>query len=339
MLAGLHFQYPWMLLLIPLAALPVALLMALGASRREGRFTYPGFSRALSPQAPLPGTWRTTLYRLRPAWVFVIISLLCAGLARPRVPEKEVIIHREGVDIVVVFDISTSMRAADFKPRDRFTVAKETIAEFVKGRKNDRVGLVAFAGEAYTQVPLTSDMDILVNTLGSIRMGVIEDGTAIGNAVATAVNRLRDSDAKSKVVILLTDGDSNRGNIAPLEAANIAKEFGIRIHTVQVGRGGLVDYPVDAGPLGTMYQQVEIPVNPELLRNMADTTGGRAFIATDRDALQRIFALIDDMEKTPLPEPDFVLYRERFGDLVLPALVLLVLDLLLGATLLRRTTW
>ncbi len=335
---GFHFENPAILLLIPLVALPIALLLWLRAHRREVYFDYPSIGN-INPESArktFNSSWRVKLYRLRPLFVFVVLSLVIAALARPRVKAKEIIIHREGVDIVIAFDISTSMKAADFKPKDRFTVAKETIKQFIKGRKNDRIGLVVFAGEAYTQVPLTSDFSIILNVLDSIKMGVIEDGTAIGNALALAVNRLRDSKAKSKVVVLLTDGDNNRGNIDPKEAAKLAKEYGIKVYTIQVGKGGLVDYPVDAGMFGTVYQKVEIPVNPALLKEIAKTTGGKYFVATDASALKRIFKHIDSLEKSPLPEPDFVLYTEKYAYFLLPAFLLLLLDVFAGAYATRR---
>jgi len=331
--AEYHFEYPWALLLIPLVALPIAVLAWLRANQREETMILPSLSTYLNLPVKTGDSWRMTLYKLRPLLIFAVLTLLAVGIARPRVPEKEVIVHREGVDIVVVFDISTSMKAADFKPRDRFTVARETIKKFAKGRANDRIGLVIFAGTAYTQVPLTSDTDIIMNVLDSVRMGVIEDGTAIGDALATAVNRLRDSEAKSKVVVLLTDGDNNRGNIDPLEAARIAGEYGIKVHTIQVGKGGMVDYPTGGG---MFYQKVKIPVNPELLKSVSGATGGKFFIATDSRALQRIFDVIDNMEKTPLPEPDFVLYRERYATFSWIAFGLVLLMTLLSATVLRR---
>ena len=335
--AGYHFEYPWALLLIPLVAIPVALLVWLRAHKREETMMLPSLSGYLATPLRSGSSLRMTLYKLRPLLIFAILSLLALALARPRVPEKEVIIHREGVDIVVVFDISTSMKAADFKPKDRFTVARDTIKKFVRERHNDRIGLVVFAGEAYTQVPLTSDTDMLINVLDSIRMGVIEDGTAIGDALATAVNRLRDSEAKSKVVVLLTDGENNRGNIDPMEAAQIASDYHIKVDTIQVGKGGLVDYPTGPGVFGGMgYQKVNIPVNPELLKSIADKTGGKFFIATDSQALQHIFNVIDNMEKTPLPEPDFVLYRERYATYSWIAFGLVLLMALLSSTVLRR---
>ncbi len=335
--AGFRFENPWAFLAIPLVAMPVALLMYLRRKNRVSHFAFPSLSKAAAMDKArlLDSGFKAFYHKTRPAAAFVILTLIVCALARPQVKEKEITINREGVDIVVLFDISTSMMAADFKPIDRFSVARETIKEFVKGRKNDRVGLVVFAADAFTQAPLTSDSSIILNLLDSVKMGVIEDGTAIGNAIATGINRLRESKAKSKAMILLTDGDNNRGNIAPQEAAKMAAEYKIKIYTIQVGKGGLVDYPVD-GFFGKTYQKVQIDVNPELLRDIADATGGRYFVATDAGTLERVFKLIDALEKTPLPEPDFVLYREKYSWFALPAFVLIILDLLMSLLFARR---
>jgi Ca-activated chloride channel homolog len=237
-------------------------------------------------------------------WVLALVAFI-AGFARPQTEDPTAPQTTEGIDIVMAFDISTSMRALDFQPQDRFSVAKEIMAEFIRKRTNDRIGLVVFAGEAYTQAPLTLDHQVLMSVLADIRMGVIEDGTAIGNALGVAANRLRESKAKSRIVILLTDGDSNRGNITPDQAAEIAKNFGIKVYTIQVGKGGRVPYPTGRRTMfGTPdIQEVEIPVNPELLKRIAETTGGAYFVSTDSTSLRGSFQkILDDLDRSEIEE-------------------------------------
>jgi Ca-activated chloride channel family protein len=239
---------------------------------------------------------------------------------------------------VIAFDVSTSMLAADFQPKDRITVAKDVVDSFIGSRTNDRVGLVVFAGEAYTQCPLTLDYQVLRQILKEVRCGVIEDGTAIGNALSTAVNRLRESDAKSKVVVLITDGGNNAGNIAPEQAAQIAKQFGIKVYTILVGKGGKVPYPVGKNIFNEpSYQMVDIDVNPELLKMISDTTGAKAYVATDKQSLENDFRdILGHLEKTKIIEgARYARYRELFREALLPALALAGLGLLLQATVLR----
>jgi Ca-activated chloride channel homolog len=227
------------------------------------------------------------------------------------------------------------MLAADFRPKDRISVAKEVLKNFISSRQNDRIGLVVFAGEAYTQCPLTLDYRVLQELLEQVKTGVIVDGTAIGNALATAVNRLRESDAKSRVVILLTDGDNNAGNISPLQAAQIAKDLGIRVFTILIGRGGRVPYPTGTDLFGrTLYEQVEIDVNPELLQEIARTTGGNAYQATDRETLERGLAqVLDSLEKSKIYEAGgSAQYDEWYARLFLPAAMLGLFGLGLRAT-------
>ena len=258
------------------------------------------------------------------------------GLAGPRMrTSRRIDLAVQGIDIVVAFDLSTSMLAADFRPKDRISVAKEVLKNFISSRQNDRIGLVVFAGEAYTQCPLTLDYRVLQELLEQVRTGVIIDGTAIGNALATAVNRLRESDAKSKVIILLTDGDNNAGNISPLQAAQIAKDLGLKVFTILIGRGGRVPYPTGTDLFGrTLYEQVEIDVNPELLQRIAATTGGAAYQATDRETLERgLSQVLDSLEKSKIYEAGgSTHYDEWYGRMFLPAAMLGLFGLLLRAT-------
>lgn len=326
----MSFATPYFLIAIPALVLPWLVWALWRQKRREAALAFPllkGFA--------FPPSLRTKLRWLPPVLRALALALIVVAAAGPRVRSDSVPIERKGLDIVVVFDVSTSMKALDFEPSDRFTVARDTIGEFVRGRPNDRIGLVVFAGEAFTQCPLTLDHAVLLNILSSIKMEVIPDGTAIGDALAVAVNRLRESEAKSKVIVLLTDGDNNRGKLTPEKAAQMAAEFGIRIHTVQVGTGGQVPYPV-RDMFGVRKQLAEIAVNPELLRKLAADSKGRYFVARDSRALKDIFGEIDRLETSLLPGEEFVAYEEVFGYAALPAALLLVLEVLLSALWFRR---
>jgi len=243
----------------------------------------------------------------------------------------------EGIDIVIALDLSTSMRAADFKPQDRITVAKQVLKDFIGRRTSDRIGLVVFAGDAYTQCPLTLDAGMLRQLVDQLAIGGIEDGTAIGNALATAVNRLRESDAKSKVIILLTDGDNNSGQIAPLEAAEMARALGIRVFPILVGKGGVVPYPVGADPFGqTIYQPMPFAVNPALLKEIAELTGGAYANAGDKAELEQgLQAVLDRLEKTQF-ESAAATFEDLYRFLLVPGVLLIAVESVLRALLLRR---
>ncbi len=337
----MEFNHPAILVLIPLVLVGLGLLWLKRSKERQPSLRHSHTAAA----ATLPVTWRARLRHLVPILHVLILCLVILALAGPRRPSDEVPIKKEGVDIVVAFDISTSMKALDFEPTDRFRVAKDTIAQFSEGRTNDRMGLVIFAGEAFTQCPLTLDYGVFRNILNMVRIEAVEqemikDGTAIGDALAIAVNRLRNSEAKSKVVILLTDGDNNAGNMSPKDAASMASELGIRIHTVQVGKGGVVPVPVKVrdffGQVVDRVQQAKMPVNPELLRDIAMTTGGSYFLADDSQSLHRIFNDIDSLEKTELPGEQFTLYEELYAWFAFPAVLLLFLFLFVQALYLKR---
>jgi Ca-activated chloride channel family protein len=231
-------------------------------------------------------------------------------------------------------DISTSMDARDFKP-DRIGAAKDIAVQFIAERPSDRMGIVVFAGESFTQCPLTLDRATLINLMKDIETGLIEDGTAIGNGLATAVGRLKDSDAKSRVVILLTDGVNNRGEIAPLMAAEIAKTYGVRIYTVGVGANGTAPYPMRT-PGGIVIQQVPVEIDENLLRQIAQMTDGRYFRATDNTKLMEIYSEINQMEKARVSVDSFPIYKEEFMPFALAALAALLLELLLRLLVLRR---
>lgn len=281
---------------------------------------------------------RTVRYYLRHL-PFVLraaaFALLVVALARPQDVERLSHTDTEGIDIMLSIDVSGSMLARDFKP-DRITAAKEVAGAFVADRYGDRIGLVAFAGEAFTQSPLTTDQGTLQTLLSRIRSGLIEDGTAIGNGLATAINRLRESEAKSKVIILLTDGVNNRGSITPMTAAEIAKAQGIRVYTIGVGTEGMAPYPaMDMfGQMTFIQQRVEI--DEKTLAAIAEMTGGRYFRATDKEKLKAIYDEINRMERSKVEVSERVTYHELFLHWVLGALALLVAEFLLATLLLKR---
>ena len=262
-------------------------------------------------------------------------ALLVVALARPQNIEQNVRTSTEGIDIMLSIDVSGSMLARDFKP-DRITAAKEVAASFISDRVGDRLGLVVFAGEAFTQSPLTTDQSTLQTLLARIRSGLIEDGTAIGNGLATAINRLRESEAKSKVIILLTDGINNRGEITPMTAAEIARAQGIRVYTIGVGTRGTAPYPaVDMfGNMTFINQKVEI--DEKTLTEIARLTGGRYFRATDKEKLQAIYDEINQLEKSRVEVTERITYHELFLGWVLAALALLTAELLLSNLVLKR---
>lgn len=281
---------------------------------------------------------RTLRYWLRHA-PFVLrcaaFVLLVVALARPQDVDEQRRSSAEGIDIMLAVDVSGSMLARDFKP-DRITAAKEVAGRFIADRYGDRLGLVVFAGEAFTQSPLTTDQSTLQTMLSRIRSGIIEDGTAIGNGLATAINRLRESDAKSKVIILLTDGVNNRGEIAPLMAADIAADMGIKVYTIGVGTRGKAPYPV-VDMFGNMsFQPMDVEIDEKTLEGIAERTGGRYFRATDNDKLQSIYDEINQLEKSKVEVPDYTVYHERFLALLLAALGVLLLEFVFSNIILKR---
>ena len=261
----------------------------------------------------------------------LVLIIIC--LARPRSSTEMERIDTEGIDIILAMDVSTSMLARDFKP-DRISAAKDIAIEFIAQRPTDRMGIVVFAGESYTQCPLTTDRATLINLMKSVETGLIEDGTAIGNGLATAVGRMKDSDAKSRVVILLTDGVNNRGEVAPEMAAEIAKTYGIRVYTIGVGANGRAPYPVMT-PFGIQLQDMEVEIDEGLLKQIAEATGGRYFRATDNTKLAEIYSEINQMEKARTTVDSFPVFKELFPKYALAALLCLLAELLVKL-LLRR---
>lgn len=262
------------------------------------------------------------------------VALVIIALARPQSTSKGENIYSEGIDIVLALDISGSMLAEDFQP-NRIEAAKNVAQDFITGRTNDRIGLVIFSGESFTQCPLTVDYDVLKSLIKPLKSGMIEDGTAIGLGLANAVNRLRESKAKSKVIILLTDGVNNRGEIDPITAAQIAQSFGIRVYTVGVGTIGEAPYPVQT-PFGIRYQMVPVEIDEKVLQQVAEMTEGKYFRATDNKKLRSIYQEIDRLEKTRIEVRSYRRYTELFYLFIMAALALLTADIVLSTTWLRK---
>ncbi|MBP9211272.1 MAG: VWA domain-containing protein [Bacteroidetes bacterium] len=264
----------------------------------------------------------------------IAVALVIIALARPQSTSKGENIYSEGIDIVLALDISGSMLAEDFQP-NRIEAAKNVAQDFITGRTNDRIGLVIFSGESFTQCPLTVDYDVLKSLIKPLKSGMIEDGTAIGLGLANAVNRLRESKAKSKVIILLTDGVNNRGEIDPITAAQIAQSFGIRVYTVGVGTIGEAPYPVQT-PFGIRYQMVPVEIDEKVLQQVAEMTEGKYFRATDNKKLRSIYQEIDRLEKTRIEVRSYRRYTELFYLFIMAALALLTADIVLSTTWLRK---
>ena len=320
---------PWFLLLLPVVALVAWHHLKLGGD--PARLRHP---RVMLMQGA-PVSLRMRLARWRPWFSIVALVLLVIAASGPRVAHFSEEIEGEGIDIILSLDISGSMRSLDFEPKDRLEAAKDVIRDFITGRPHDRIGLVVFAAKAFTQCPLTVDQQVLTGFLDEVQVGLIDDGTAIGLGLATAVARLRHSDSPSKTVILLTDGVNNVPTLEPETAAELAEELGVRVYTVAIGREGLVPYPVDDAFLGRRTRQLETKIDLELLQRIADLTGGQMFRASDPEGLQRIFSSIDELETARYKTTISTWYRELMVWFAFPALLLLLLDRVLAATWLR----
>jgi Ca-activated chloride channel family protein len=280
---------------------------------------------------------------LRPSWTIYVrhvlfgisvlaLALAILAMARPRKGTQAEEVLTEGVDIMLALDASGSMAAEDFEPHNRFYVAKTVAKNFVEGLRHDRAGLVVFAAKAITRCPLTVDYGVLQNVLTSAELGTIEDGTAIGTALATCLNRLRDSKAKSKVIILATDGMNNRGEVQPMDAAEIARTLGIKIYTVGVGSSGVARVPVNDPVYGKIYAEIQVEIDEASLKKIAEITHGLYYRATDRSSLEKIFQDIGRLEKTKIKVKSYTHYNERFLDFLFPALLLVFLGTLAGFT-------
>ena len=325
----MFFENPALLWLL---AVPVLLLAHYLYVELRGRRPHLRVSK-VAPWEAGGGTVLSVIRHLPFLLREAVLVLIVICLARPRSSTETEKIDTEGIDIILAMDVSTSMLARDFRP-DRISAAKDIAIEFIGQRVSDRMGIVVFAGESYTQCPLTTDRATLINLMKEIQTGIIEDGTAIGNGLATAVGRMKDSDAKSRVVILLTDGVNNRGEISPETAAEIAATYGIRVYTIGVGANGTAPYPVIT-PFGVQLQDVKVEIDEGLLRQIADATGGRYFRATDNTKLAEIYAEINEMEKARTTIDSFPIYKELFPRYALAALLLLLAELIVKL-LIRR---
>lgn len=325
----MFFEYPKVLWLL---ALPLLLILHYIYLELSGRKPHLRVSNVTPWKKEGPGLMNV-LRHMPFVMRILALSFLIVALARPRSSTEVEKIDTEGIDITFAMDVSTSMLARDFNP-DRISAAKDIAIEFIAQRPSDRMAIVVFAGESYTQCPLTTDRATLINLMKEVQTDLIEDGTAIGNGLATAVARMMDSDAKSRVVILLTDGVNNRGEISPQTAAEIAKTYGIRVYTIGVGANGTAPYPVMT-PWGIDVQQVEVEIDEELLQSIAETTGGRYFRATDNTKLAEIYSEINKMEKARTTIDSFPIYKELFPRYAVLVLAFLLLELL-SRLLLRR---
>ena len=325
----MNFEYPsvlW-LLAVPLLLVGLYLYRELAGRRPHLR---------VSTATPWTEGGRTILSVIRHLPFALRTAALCliiVALARPRSSTEVEKVDAEGIDIILAMDVSTSMLARDFKP-DRISAAKDIAIEFISQRPSDRMGIVVFAGESYTQCPLTTDRATLINLMKEVQTDLIEDGTAIGNGLATAVARMMDSEAPSRVVILLTDGVNNSGEVAPQTAAEIAKTYGVRVYTIGVGANGTAPYPVMT-PWGIELQNLPVEIDEELLKGISEATGGRYFRATDNTKLAEIYSDINKMEKARTSVDSFPVFKELFGRFGLAALICLLLELIVSL-LIRR---
>lgn len=329
----LHFDYPWVLLFLPVVPFLAWMRRKLGIMRHApARFSSHWLFHTAAP------SWRVRMLWLPDALRYGALALLTITLARPRGFIGYSRSSTEGIDIVLSIDVSLSMLAKDFRP-NRLEAAKKTAAEFIKNRPSDRIGLVAFSGESIMMCPVTTDHGRVLEQVSSLRTGMLEDGTAIGDGLASAVARLRDSEAKSKVVILLTDGVNNRGIIYPETAAEMAQTYGIRVYTIGVGTRGKAESPVGLYPNGrVVYQVIDVEIDDQLLTHIAEKTGGRYFRATNNEKLREIYSEIDKLEKTRLFSMEYQAEPDLYQPFALGALLILALEIFLRFTLLSVTT-
>ncbi len=329
MFSDITFAYPWILYSLIIIPLMIAWYFWKGLKRQPSvKYSSLGFLKGFSP------TIKERLRHLPFILRLLAVALFIVALARPQTFSAGENIYTEGIDIAMVLDISGSMLAEDLKP-NRLEAAKEVIDNFIKGRTSDRIGLVVFARDAFTQCPLTIDYPVLRSLLKEIKSGMIEDGTAIGNAIANGVNRLKDSDAKSKIIILLTDGVNNAGEVDPVSAAEIAKTFGIRIYTIGVGTRGNAPFPVQT-PFGVRYQMAPVEIDEAVLQKIASITDGQYFRATDNRTLEDIYNKIDKLEKSRVEITSYRNAKELFYGWLGGGIFLLFVELSLSRTVLRK---
>jgi Ca-activated chloride channel family protein len=314
----------WLLLLIP----PLVWLYIRRVRSGQGSLQFASTLALEGAKTPWTIYVRHILFGIN----MVALALAITAMARPQRGTQSEEVLTEGVDIIVALDASGSMAAEDFEPHNRFFVAKSVVKKFVEGLRHDRAGLVVFAAKAFTRCPLTIDYGVLRSVLDNSELGTIEDGTAIGNALATCLNRLRDSKSKSKVIILVTDGVNNRGEVQPLDAANIARALGVKVYTVGVGSSGTARIPVNDPVYGKIYANMQVEIDEASLQQIAQMTGGFYYRATDRPSLEKIFEDISRLEKTKIKVKSYTHYHEHFADFLWPALALVFIGTLAGFT-------
>lgn len=330
---NLTFAHPWVLALLLL--IPV-LARERRRRTRDSAFLYSSLNLVRGVAALTRSRAAITLRQLR----WLALGLMIVALARPRLGEGDVTVRASGIDIVVAMDFSMSMAAEDFelagKRANRVAVAKDVLRRFIEKRPGDRIGLVAFAGRAYVAAPLTLDHGFLLERLDQLRLGVIEDGTAIGSGLSAALNRIRDLPAKSRIVILMTDGQNNAGSVPPMTAADAAQALSVKVYTIGIGTRGTAPYPQTDAFNQVRYVPMQVNIDEELLGKIAERTGGRYFRAADTTGFRRIYDEIDQLEKTEAEVKKYQQFTEVFAWFAIPALVLILLEILLGHTVWRR---
>lgn len=317
--------YFWLLLIIP----GMIAYEFIVARKKKPQVMYSGFE----PFEKKPVTLRERLLNAPLLLRSVAVALIIVALARPQSSSKSTSVTTEGIAIMLAMDLSSSMLAEDLKP-NRIEAARKTALEFVDARKNDMIGLVIFSGESFTQCPITTDHTVVKNMIARMKSGMLVDGTAIGEGLATAVARLKDSPAKSKVIVLLTDGVNNAGAVAPVTAGEIAKTFGIRVYTIGVGKQGMAPYPMKT-PFGIQYVNQEVQIDEDIMKQISAATDARYFRATDNKSLKNIYAEIDKLEKTKVEVSEYKRYSEEYLPWLLAAGLFLLLEMVLRYTLLR----
>lgn len=322
-----HPKYLWLLLIL----IPY-ILWYLKSHRKA--YASIGISTS-APFAQLPRSYKEYLLHFTFLLRVLAVAAIIIILARPQTHDKWSTTKTEGTDIILALDISTSMLARDFKP-DRFEAAKEVASKFVAGRESDNIGVVIFAGESFTAVPMTTDRTLLMNYIHDIRMGMLQDNTAIGDGLATSINRIKEGNAKSKSIILLTDGSNNTGNVAPITAAEIAKKLGIKVYTIGVGRNGMAPYPTENAFGRIEYVNMPVVIDEATLQSIADITGGKYFRATSNNVLSEIFNEIDQLEKTQIDVKNYSHTEDNYMPWALLALALFGFELVLRFTVLRH---
>lgn len=329
----MHFQNPWILLLLPVAATLIFF--------SRNKQAHPSFQFSTDELVNnLQATFRTRLHKGMIFLRLAALILIIIALSRPQSMLQESTVETEGVDIILAIDVSSTMLAEDLETgvsrKSRVDAVKDVVREFINNRHDDRIGIVAFASRAYTAAPLTLDYGWLLKNLDRVKVGLIEDGTAIGSGISAALNRLKDTKSKSKVVILLTDGRNNTGKISPLTAAEAAAALNIKVYTIGAGTKGLAPFPGKDMFGNKVYQQVKIEIDEELLKQIAEKTHAKYFRATDAKSLRDIYMEINRLEKSHIEEKGYVEYKELFHLFLIPGLVLLVLEFILNNTILRR---